>query len=133
MKYYLYVDGASRGNPGHGGAGAYLINEQDEEVARLTLYLGKVTNNFAEYQALLLGLKEAKKRKIKSLVIYSDSELMVRQINGEYKVKNPTLKKNYDAAMNYLAEFEYDIFHIRREKNKIADELANQAIDDELE
>ena len=132
MKYSLYVDGASRGNPGHAGAGAYLADEEGREVASLYQYLGEATNNMAEYAALLLGLKAAKKRKIKFLMILADSELMVRQIQGVYQVKNPTLKKNYDTAMKYLRYFNYTISHIRREKNKIADQLANKAIDEYL-
>lgn len=131
MKYHLYIDGAARGNPGPAGAGACLMDEQGKIVESLTKYLGKTTNNIAEYEALLLGLNKAKKKKIKDIHIFSDSELLVRQIQGRYRVLNPNLKKKYDAVMNIVKTFHhFTISHIRRDKNKIADQLANQAIDD---
>ncbi|MBI2645984.1 MAG: ribonuclease HI family protein [Deltaproteobacteria bacterium] len=133
MKVQLYIDGASRGNPGLGGAGAYMADEDGNEILRLTKYLGTVTNNMAEYAALLLGLKEAKKRKFKEILIFSDSELLVRQVQGVYQVKNAVLKKNHEEVMNILRNFNYKISHVRREKNKIADQLANEAIDQALE
>ena len=133
MKVHIYIDGASRGNPGLGGAGAYLADEEGNEILRLTKYLGTVTNNVAEYAALLLGLKEAKKRKLKEILIFSDSELLVRQVQGIYQVKNAVLKKNHEEVMKILRNFNYKISHVRREKNKIADQLANEAIDQALE
>ena len=133
MKVHIYIDGASRGNPGLGGAGAYLADEEGNEILRLTKYLGTVTNNMAEYAALLLGLKEAKKRKLKEILIFSDSELLVRQVQGIYQVKNAVLKKNHEEVMKILRNFNYKISHVRREKNKIADQLANEAIDQALE
>ncbi len=133
MKIYLYVDGASRGNPGLGGAGAYLIDEEGHEIFRLRKYLGTVTNNIAEYSALLLGLKEAHKRKLKEISVFSDSELLVRQIHGFYQVKNVILKKKHEEVMKILKSFKYTISHVRREKNKVADQLANEAIDYALE
>lgn len=133
MKVQLYIDGASRGNPGLGGAGAYMADEDGNEILRLTKYLGTVTNNMAEYAALLLGLKEAKKRKFKEILIFSDSELLVRQVQGVYQVKNAVLKKNHEEVMNILRNFNYKISHVCREKNKIADQLANEAIDQALE
>ena len=133
MKVHIYIDGASRGNPGLGGAGAYLADEEGKEILRLTKYLGTVTNNMAEYAALLLGLKEAKKRKLKEILIFSDSELLVRQVQGIYQVKNAVLKKNHEEVMKILRNFNYKISHVRREKNKIADQLANEAIDQALE
>ena len=133
MKVHLYIDGASRGNPGLGGAGAYVTDKGGKEICRLTKYLGKVTNNVAEYAALFLGLKEAQKRKVKEITIFSDSELLVRQIQGVYQVKNDVLKKKHEEVMKILKNFNYKIFHVRREKNKIADQLANEAIDQALE
>ena len=133
MKIYLYIDGASRGNPGLGGAGAYLADEKGKEIRRLTKYLGIVTNNVAEYAALLLGLKEVQKKKLKDIMIFSDSQLLVRQIQGVYQVKNTILKKKYEEVMKILRNFNYEIFHISREKNKMADQLANEAIDQRLE
>ncbi len=86
----LYTDGASRGNPGPAGAGAVLVNPRGEVQVQLTEYLGKTTNNVAEYRALLLGLRAAHDQGVKKLQIYSDSELLVRQINGSYRVRIPS-------------------------------------------
>lgn len=133
MKYYIYTDGAARGNPGPSGAGIFITDEHGNEVARLHKFLGERTNNVAEYAALYLALSQAKKKHFKEIVIYSDSELMVRQIRGEYRVKNEGLKKLYRKVMELLGYFEYRFYHIRREKNKIADQLANLAIDEALE
>lgn len=130
MKYSLYVDGASRGNPGPAAAGVYLINEEAKVVESFGKYLGETTNNMAEYEALLLGLKAAKKKKITKMDIFSDSELLVRQIQGKYRVLNPHLKKKYEEVIHLLKHFTYTIHHVRREKNTLADQLANQAIDD---
>ncbi len=129
MKFLIYVDGAARGNPGPAGAGAFITHSDGSEVARLTKYLGETTNNVAEYSALLVALKEAKKRGGKTLAIHADSELMVKQIQGKYRVRSPHLKKFHDDIMGLLKGFHYTIVHIRREKNKIADQLANEAID----
>lgn len=133
MKYHIYTDGAARGNPGPSGAGVFITDEHGNEVVRLHKFLGKRTNNVAEYAALYLALSQSKKKHFKEIVIYSDSELMVRQIRGEYRVKNEGLKKLYRKVMELLGYFEYRFYHIRREKNKIADQLANLAIDEELE
>jgi len=132
-KYYIYTDGAARGNPGPSGAGVLITDEEGNEVVRLHKFLGKRTNNVAEYAALYLGLSEAKKRRFKEIVVFADSELMVRQIRGEYRVKNEGLKKVYKHVMEMLLNFKYRFYHVRREKNKIADQLANLAIDEALE
>lgn len=133
MKYHIYTDGAARGNPGPSGAGVLITDEEGNEIARLHKFLGKRTNNVAEYAALYLGLSEAKRRNFKEIVIFADSELMVRQIRGEYRVKNEGLKKLYSHVMEMLSNFKYRFYHVRREKNKIADQLANLAIDEALE
>ncbi len=133
MKCHIYTDGAARGNPGPSGAGVFITDEHGNEVARFHKFLGKRTNNAAEYAALYLGLSQAKKRHFKEVVVFSDSELMVRQIRGEYRVKNEGLKKLYKGVMELLKNFKYRFYHIRREKNKIADQLANLAIDEALE
>lgn len=133
MKYHIYTDGAARGNPGPSGAGVLIMDEEGNEIVRLHKFLGKRTNNVAEYAALYLGLSEAKKRHFKEIVIFADSELMVRQIRGEYRVKNEGLKKLYSHVMEILPHFKYRFYHVRREKNKIADQLANLAIDEALE
>ena len=133
MKYCLYTDGAARGNPGPGGAGVCLTDENNVVVAVGSRYLGEVTNNVAEYKALILGLKLAKRYQVVELQILSDSELMVRQIQGKYRVKNEQLKKIYNQVMKLLKDFKYQISHIGREKNKVADKLANEALDQKFE
>lgn len=127
----LYTDGASRGNPGEAGAGFVLYDSNDEEVAGEGVYLGTCTNNLAEYQALILGLKLAVQFEPKHLDIYLDSQLIVRQVLGQYKVKSQQLKPLYTQVMDVLSGLQsWRIFHVRRELNKRADELANQGIDE---
>ncbi len=129
-QWKLYADGGSRGNPGPAGAGAYLEDEDGKPIARIYKYLGETTNNVAEYSALIFGIKEAIRRKAKKLLIRMDSQLVVRQIEGKYKVKEPTLIKLHEKAKTLLEELPgYSIEHIPREKNEAADELANLAID----
>lgn len=126
----LYTDGAARGNPGPAGAGAVLLDPRGNELAALTRYLGKATNNVAEYQALILGLEEAAIQKVRRLKVHLDSELVVRQLNGQYKVRNPHLKPLYQRVLALLRAFDQvSIIHVRREFNRRADQLANQAID----
>lgn len=129
----LYTDGASRGNPGEAGAGMSIVDEQGNELFSAGEYLGQCTNNEAEYRALLHGLANVRQFGCGRLAVYLDSELIVRQILGEYRVKNANLKSFFAEAMKRLDEFPtYSIAHIRREKNSRADHLANQAIDDHL-
>ncbi|MBI4411036.1 MAG: ribonuclease HI family protein [Deltaproteobacteria bacterium] len=129
MKWIVYTDGASRGNPGEAGAGAFLVSESGKEIP-LSHYLGIKTNNQAEYAALLMGLEELKKQKAREVEIRADSELMVRQLKGEYRVKNEGLIPYYERAKNLLTSFEKVSFrHVPREENKKADKLANEAID----
>ena len=126
----LHSDGGSRGNPGPAGAGAVLYDDQGQEVAALSRYLGRTTNNEAEYQALLMGLNEAKRLGAVRLTVKMDSELIVRQLEGQYRVKAPGLKPMYAEAKRLLQGFaSVTILHVRREFNKRADELANQAMD----
>ena len=126
----LHSDGGSRGNPGPAGAGAVLYDEQGNEVAALSRYLGSATNNEAEYQARLMGLAEAKRLGAERLTVKMDSELIVRQLEGRYQVKAPGLKPMYAEAKRLLQGFAaVTILHVRREFNKRADELANQAMD----
>jgi ribonuclease HI len=132
-EWLLMVDGASRGNPGEAGCGAVIFNPDGESVRELSRYLGKATNNVAEYAGLLMGLDEALKLGVKRLRVESDSELLVRQLNGIYKVKEPRLIELNQKARELLRRFEsYRIIHVRREQNRIADKLANQGIDDAL-
>ena len=130
-EWLLMVDGASRGNPGEAGCGAVLFNPDGESVRELSRYLGKATNNVAEYAGLLMGLEEALKLLVKRLRVESDSELLVRQLNGIYRVKEPRLIALNQKARELLRRFDsYRIIHVRREQNRIADKLANQGIDE---
>lgn len=127
----IYTDGAARGNPGPAGAGWVIRTAEGEVLAERCKYLGELTNNQAEYQALLLALEEALKLKGERIAIFADSELMVRQIKGEYKVKNEGLRPLFQRMVLTLSKFkEYTVNHLRREENELADELANKAIDD---
>ena len=127
----LYSDGACRGNPGQGGAGAVLVDETGEIVATVRRSLGHCTNNIAEYRALILGLEEALKKRYGRLNIFLDSELLVNQIKGSYKVKNENLKILMFEVRKLLSYFDsYKIEHIDRSQNHMADKLANEAIDE---
>lgn len=128
--YKLYVDGASRGNPGLAGAGAVIMDPEGAVVKRLKKFLGTATNNTAEYQALIMGLTAAKALHISNLAVHADSELMVKHMNGQYKVKSPDLKPLYDSAQVLIKSFNsVSIKHVYREENGSADGLANEAID----
>ena len=125
------VDGASRGNPGEAGCGALILDDKGAVVNELSRYLGRTTNNVAEYEGLLMGLAALLQRGAKKIVVQSDSQLLVRQLNGEYRVKDEKLKVLFERAMRLLRQFEgYRIVHVRREMNKVADRLANRGIDD---
>ena len=129
----VYADGGSRGNPGPAGAGAYLENEDGEPVARIYKYLGETTNNVAEYSALIFGLKEALRQKAEEVTVRMDSQLVVKQISGEYRVKEPTLQKLHAQVLALLGGFKrYHAEHIPRAENAEADKLANIAMDQGL-
>ena len=127
--WLLQADGASLGNPGSGGAGAVIYDGQGRVAAEISQPLGpSVTNNEAEYQALLLGLDRLRALGAGKIRIRLDSELVVRQVKGEYKVKNLRLAVLFRQVMDLLAGFEtYDIAHVRRELNRAADALASRA------
>jgi ribonuclease HI len=130
-EWLLMVDGASRGNPGEAGCGALILDDKGAVVNELSRYLGRTTNNVAEYEGLLMGLAALLQRGAKKIVVQSDSQLLVRQLNGEYRVKDEKLKVLFERAMRLLRQFEgYRIVHVRREMNKVADRLANRGIDD---
>jgi len=130
----LYSDGASRGNPGKAGAGVVILDDKNNELVGSSYYLGQCTNNEAEYRALLYGLEKCREFGRGSLKVHLDSELVVKQINGEYKVKHPNLKKLYQQVTQKLTDFAaFHMVHVRREKNTRADELANRAIDEHLQ
>jgi ribonuclease HI len=131
--WHLYVDGAARNNPGPAGAGIALFNA-GKAVLKKGFYLGPKTNNQAEYLALLLGLFLAQ-QKIKEgehLAICADSQLLVRQIIGQYKVKDAQLKKLQAVAFKLLMHFDYTINHVMRSENEVADEMANVGIDKKI-
>ena len=125
----MYIDGASQGNPGEAGIGV-IICENDNVIKNMSQYIGIATNNVAEYMALLFGLQEALARRIRDLKINTDSELLCKQIKGEYRVKDATLKLFHRLAKHLLTNFEkVDIANIPRENNKGADKLAETAIE----
>ncbi len=127
--WQLFSDGASKGNPGPAGAGWILINDRDSVVVKDSQYLGEATNNEAEYQALLLGLKNALSIGVQKIRIHMDSELLVRQLTGLYQVRNPRMAVYFHQVQDLLVKFlKYDIIHIPREKNREADAMANEAI-----
>jgi ribonuclease HI len=131
QEWLLMVDGAARGNPGPAGCGAVICDEKGAVVRELSRYLGHATNNVAEYEALLMGLEALVELTRHKIVVQSDSQLLVRQLNGEYRVKDEKLKVLYRRATSLLRQFaSYRIVHVRRELNKAADRLANRGIDE---
>jgi ribonuclease HI len=131
-EHYLiaHSDGGARGNPGPAGYGVVIEDESGHKVAQLSEYLGHQTNNFAEYQGLIAALEYALQQGPKALKVISDSELLVRQIKGIYKVKNPTLKDLHARAQELIGQLEwFSIGHALREQNQEADRLANEAMD----
>ncbi|MBX5481362.1 MAG: ribonuclease HI family protein [Myxococcaceae bacterium] len=129
----VYSDGAARGNPGPAGAGAVLVEPNGQVVDRIGKYLGKQTNNFAEYMGLILGLERAQALGVKEIEVYADSELMIRQLGGRYQVKSPSLRPLYDRAVTLLNHFDrVKLVHVPREMNLAADEMSNRAIDEHL-
>ncbi|MEB2311335.1 MAG: ribonuclease HI family protein [Sorangiineae bacterium] len=126
----LWSDGAARGNPGPAGIGAVLEDRQGRRLAEHSEYLGTTTNNVAEYRALLAGLGRAEALGVRELEVRADSELMIRQLKGEYRVKNAGLRPLYDEAQRLLASFDsVRLVHVPRADNAEADRLANLGID----
>jgi ribonuclease HI len=125
-----HIDGGARGNPGPAGYGVLIEDSEGRTVARLSKYLGRQTNNVAEYSGLLAALEFAGQHPFKAIKVLSDSELLVRQLKGIYKVKHPGLRELYDRAQSLLRQLIwFQIEHIRRERNREADALANAAMD----
>ena len=130
MKLISFSDGGARGNPGPAGIGAVLFNDKNEIVEELSFYLGETTNNQAEYRALIMVMKKAQSLGATELECYLDSELVVKQLKHEYKVKNKDLAPLFLEVHNVSLSFKKVSFHhVPREKNSIADGLANQAMD----
>lgn len=133
--YIIYTDGGARGNPGPAGAGAVIQNAEGEVLKEVSKFLGKRTNNWAEYEAVILGLETLKKivgTKTKNVTVEFrlDSELIVRQLSGLYQIKEETLFPQFIKVHNYLVKDfpQVRFVHVRREKNKHADALANRAM-----
>jgi ribonuclease HI len=125
QKLIIYTDGGARGNPGPAGIGVHIVGHKDYKK-----YIGEATNNQAEYQAVVLALEKAKELKAEEIDFFLDSELIVNQLNGKYKIKDKDLGKLFVKIWNLKMNFKKITFtHIPREKNKDADKLVNQAID----
>ena len=130
MKLTIFSDGGARGNPGPAAAGVVIKNEAGKSMAAYGEYLGEQTNNFAEYSALISGLKKAHALGATEVDCFLDSELIVKQMKREYKVKEQTLQKLFMIAYNAATVFKKITYHhIRREKNKEADKLVNETLD----
>lgn len=130
MKLKTFTDGGARGNPGPAGIGVVIKNEKNEVVYERGKYIGETTNNQAEYQALILALEKAHELKATEVTCYLDSELVVKQVKGEYKVKDSELAKLYLQVWNLKNKFgSISFHHIYREKNIEADALVNSALD----
>ena len=127
--YELYFDGCSKGNPGKAGAGA-VIYKNNMEIFSISIFVGeKETNNVAEYNGLIIGLKEAVKLAIKNLEVKGDSQLVIKQMKGEYQVKAPALVKLFQAAKQLAGQFtEITFTHVYRNDNKRADQLSNEGL-----
>ena len=130
MQLIVNIDGGSRGNPGPAGAGVVIKSADDGTVLQQAgVFLGTATNNVAEYTALVVGLKKAAVFEPQAVHFISDSELLVKQIKGIYRVKNPGLKPLYEEALSLIAGFKkFSIEHVKRALNKEADQMANRAM-----
>ncbi|HZJ40889.1 MAG TPA: ribonuclease HI family protein [Candidatus Saccharimonadales bacterium] len=129
-KLIIFTDGGARGNPGSAGIGAILYDDQQKVVAEISEYLGVATNNQAEYKALIAALKKAASLGASELECYLDSELVVKQLKREYKVKNKDLAPLFLEIHNLSFKFKQITYtHIPREQNQAADKLANEAMD----
>ena len=126
----MHVDGGARGNPGPAGIGVVVTDERGDELARANDFIGKATNNEAEYHALLLGLELASQLGAREVEVVNDSQLVARQITGEYRVKKEDLKPLHARALARLRGFErWQVRSVPREQNELADGLVNEAID----
>ena len=127
---HIYIDGAARGNPGPAGIGIVITDKRGIVLKNIDKFIGHATNNIAEYKALISGMEKARDLRAKELIINTDSELVAKQLGGEYKVKNPVLKDLYAKVTQLLNSFEQvKVNSILRKDNKVADKLANKAID----
>jgi ribonuclease HI len=126
----VYVDGGARGNPGPAGIGVVVTDEEGTELARANHYIGIATNNVAEYRALLLGAEQARTLGADEAAFVNDSQLIARQLTGEYRVKSSDLRPLHEQALQRLGRFRsWSIRSVPRERNELADALVNEAID----
>jgi len=126
----IYTDGGSRGNPGPAAAGILMFDEKEKLIKLNAKYLGEMTNNQAEYEAILTALRMAQGIKAEKLKCYLDSDLIVKQLRGEFKVKSPNIKKPKAILDKLIKNFKkVEFFHVRREYNKFADKLVNVVLD----
>ncbi len=126
----IYVDSAARGNPGKAGIGLIVLGSDGKVIKKMTEYIGQTTNNVAEYTGLIYALQEALIMRVRKVTVLTDSELVVKQVSGEYRVKDENLKRLRKQVDHLSKGFdELNILFIRREENKDADRLANQAIE----
>lgn len=126
----LYADGGSRGNPGPAASGAVLLTPDGSVIREIGEYLGRATNNVAEWTALALGLQAALDEGVRNLAVRLDSELVVKQLSGEYRVKHPDLQPIYQRVRGLIRQFEHvDVRHVRRKENALADAVVNRVLD----
>ncbi|MDO4793027.1 MAG: ribonuclease HI family protein [Filifactor alocis] len=131
MEVMIHTDGGSRGNPGPSAIGVLIENTDASKEYRLGMKIGETTNNIAEYSALCKALELCTENGVTQVEVYLDSELVVKQIRGLYKVKNQGLRPYYEKVMNLIAGFElFSIHHVPRSENKVADSLVNRALDE---
>ncbi len=129
VEVIAYIDGGSRGNPGPAAAGFILTDKDGNQLCAKGMFLGETTNNVAEYTAISNALQAAKNIGAKKIKVFSDSELLVKQVNGEYKVKSENIRPLFQQAVNLLGDFEnWKVQHVTRDKNKEADKLVNQVL-----
>lgn len=130
MLVKIFTDGGSRGNPGPAASGAVIKSASGETIATVSKYLGKTTNNQAEYMAIIIGLKKAHELGATQVAMYMDSELACKQLKGEYRVKNPEIAERFFEVRNLMHHFSKVTFtHVRREKNTEADAIVNKCLD----
>lgn len=126
----IHTDGASRGNPGKAGIGVAIFDKDCHPVEEVCRFIGESTNNVAEYQAMILAARKSIAYNARKVIFKTDSELLVRQLNGEYRVKSPNILPLYNELMKLLSKIPtWKIQHVRREENVVADTLANRGID----
>lgn len=129
IRVNIYADGASKGNPGRAAIGAVIVDEEGETLLEISQSIGVTTNNVAEYTAVKEALKAAKSLGAEEVVLYLDSELVVKQLNGEYRVRSPGLTSLYEEVIGLASTFlSFSVQHVGRDKNKRADRLANLAL-----